>query len=90
VLPGGLGTLDETFETLTWKQLGLHDKPVALVDLDGYWQPLAALIENVVAYGFAQPRIVRMFHLARSVEEALDWLFEAPAPASLPAEPERL
>ena len=40
VLPGGLGTLDETFEIITWKQLGLHDKPVVLVNLDGYWTPL--------------------------------------------------
>jgi len=39
VLPGGLGTLDETFEILTWKQLGLHDKPIVLVDIEGYWRP---------------------------------------------------
>jgi uncharacterized protein (TIGR00730 family) len=90
VLPGGLGTLDETFETLTWKQLGLHDKPLVLVDLDGYWRPLTELIEKVIAHGFAQPRIVCMFRVASSVEEALDFLVEAPEPAALPAEPDRL
>ena len=49
VLPGGIGTLDEMFEIVTWRQLGLHDKPVFLVDIDGYWQPLRALLDHVVA-----------------------------------------
>ena len=40
VLPGGLGTLDETFEILTWKQLRLHDKPIVVANIDGYWDPL--------------------------------------------------
>ena len=48
VLPGGLGTLDETFEILTWKQLGLHDKPVIIVDVAGYWTPLLELIEHTL------------------------------------------
>lgn len=52
-LPGGAGTLDELFEALTWRQLGLHDKPVLLLDTDGYWAPLLALIEHVVAEGMA-------------------------------------
>lgn len=56
VLPGGIGTLDETFEILSWKQLGLHDKPVFVVDVGGYWAPLRALIEHLVASGFAAPR----------------------------------
>jgi uncharacterized protein (TIGR00730 family) len=51
-LPGGLGTLDELFEMLTWRQLGLHDKPVALVDVDGFWDPLAGLLDALVAGGF--------------------------------------
>jgi uncharacterized protein (TIGR00730 family) len=53
LLPGGGGSLDELFEVLTWRQLGLHDKPVILIDVDGYWQPLIALLEHVVAEGFA-------------------------------------
>jgi uncharacterized protein (TIGR00730 family) len=55
ILPGGIGTLDETFETLSWKQLGLHDKPIFLVDLEGYWAPLRALLDRVVEAGFARP-----------------------------------
>lgn len=54
VLPGGVGTLDETFEIMTWRQLGLHDKPVYLVDVGGYWRPLLALFDHVVASGFSR------------------------------------
>ena len=54
-LPGGPGTLDELFEVLTWRQLGLHVKPVYLLNLGGYWDPLLALLEHLVAQGFAEP-----------------------------------
>jgi uncharacterized protein (TIGR00730 family) len=54
VLPGGAGSLDEFFEVLTWRQLGLHDKPIYLLDIKGYWQPLVALIDHVIAEGFAE------------------------------------
>ena len=47
-LPGGTGTLDELFELFTWKQLGLHRKPIGLLDVDGYWQPLLAFLEHAV------------------------------------------
>jgi uncharacterized protein (TIGR00730 family) len=53
VLPGGGGSLDEFFEVLTWRQLGLHNKPIILLDVSGYWQPLVALLDHVVAQGFA-------------------------------------
>ncbi len=53
LLPGGAGSLDELFEVLTWRQLGLHEKPVILLDIDGYWRPLTALLEHVVNEGFA-------------------------------------
>lgn len=51
-LPGGLGTLDELFEALTWAQLGLHDHPVALLNTLGYWDPLVALIARAGTEGF--------------------------------------
>ncbi len=54
-LAGGLGTLDETFEILTWRQLGLHDKPILLCDVAGSAAPLLRLIEATIAAGFAQP-----------------------------------
>ena len=50
-LPGGLGTLEELFEVATWSQLGLHDKPIVIVDLDGYYAPLIELIDGAVAAG---------------------------------------
>jgi uncharacterized protein (TIGR00730 family) len=53
VLPGGGGSLDEFFEVLTWRQLGLHTKPIILLDVAGYWQPLVALLNHVIAQGFA-------------------------------------
>jgi len=53
VLPGGAGTLDEFFEVLTWAQIGLHRKPILLVDQNGFWQPLLRLIDHVIDQGFA-------------------------------------
>ena len=54
VLPGGIGTLEELFEVLSWRTLGLHSKPIVIVDQGGYWQPLAALLRGVVEGGFAE------------------------------------
>lgn len=54
VLPGGAGSLDEFFEVLTWRQLGLHTKPIFLLSTDGFWAPLTALIDHVIAEGFAE------------------------------------
>ncbi len=58
VLPGGAGSLDEFFEVLTWAQLGLHAKPIFLLDINGYWGPLNALLAHVVDQGFADPSIL--------------------------------
>jgi len=71
VLPGGAGSLDEFFEVLTWAQLGLHEKPIFLVDIEGYWQPLLHLIDNVVDQGFADDSLKTLFHTVESVA-ALD------------------
>jgi uncharacterized protein (TIGR00730 family) len=54
-LPGGLGTLDELFEALTWAQLGLHPKPIGLLNVEGYFAPLLALIDHAVVEGFVAP-----------------------------------
>jgi len=53
VLPGGAGSLDEFFEVLTWRQLGLHAKPIFLLNVGGYWGPLVTLVEHVIREGFA-------------------------------------
>jgi uncharacterized protein (TIGR00730 family) len=56
-LPGGFGTFDELFEILTWAQLSVHDKPVGLLDVAGFFQPLLALSRHAVAEGFVPPAI---------------------------------
>ena len=76
VLPGGIGTLDELFETLSWKQLELHDKPILLVDIDGYWAPLRALLDNIVVNGFARPQTRRLVHVVPSVSALMAVLSE--------------
>lgn len=54
-LPGGIGTLEELFEVWTWRSLGIHDKPVALYDVDGFWQPLLGMLDGMVDAGFVRP-----------------------------------
>ncbi len=61
VLPGGAGSLDEFFEVLTWRQIGLHTKPIFLLDTQGYWQPLIALMDHVIAQGFAEDHLRHAF-----------------------------
>ncbi|NNE82161.1 MAG: TIGR00730 family Rossman fold protein [Silicimonas sp.] len=68
VLPGGAGSLDEFFEVLTWAQLGLHSKPIYLVDIEGYWQPLVALIDHVIENGFADESLRDLFQVVPTVE----------------------
>lgn len=80
ILPGGLGTLDETFEILTWKQLKLHDKPVVVVDIDGYWSPMVEMIDHIIASGFAKPAHRDLFTVVPSVSEILPALRAAPQP----------
>ena len=79
VLPGGIGTLDETFEILTWRQLRLHDKPIFLVDIAGYWQPLHALLDHIVAQRFATSLVPQLLEIVPSVS-ALMVALAPPAP----------
>lgn len=67
VLPGGAGSLDEFFEVLTWAQIGLHSKPIFLLDTEGYWQPLIALIDHVIAQGFAAESLRGQFRAVADV-----------------------
>jgi hypothetical protein len=84
VLPGGLGTLDETIEMMTWKQLGLHDKPIFIIDVAGYWTLLLDLIEHTVASGFAAKSALHLYRVIGRVEDLLPALAAAPAPALAP------
>lgn len=71
-LPGGPGTLDELIEVLTWRQLGLHARPVVLVNAGGYWEPLMALLEHVISHGFAERRFLSFLELVDDAEAAVD------------------
>jgi uncharacterized protein (TIGR00730 family) len=79
-LPGGLGTLDETFEMITWKQLGLHDKPIVLVNLGGFWDPLLELFAHQLEAGYIRPQHARLFRVVARIESVFDALEAAPAP----------
>lgn len=57
MLPGGAGSLDELFEALTWRQLGLHNKPIFVLNTKGFWDPLLVLIDHFIAEGFADPSL---------------------------------
>ncbi|MFD3190708.1 TIGR00730 family Rossman fold protein [Sedimentitalea sp. HM32M-2] len=71
VLPGGAGSLDELFEALTWRQLGLHDKPILVLNSGGYWTPLRALIAHVIEQGFADASLAEMLTWADTPGEAM-------------------
>ena len=72
VLPGGAGSLDELMEVLTWAQLGLHAKPIVLLNTDGYWNPLLSLMHHVVDEGFADASLLSLFTVRDDVADALD------------------
>lgn len=78
VLPGGLGTLDEFFEILTWKQLGLHGKPIVVADINGYWSRLVDLIDHMAAAGFMRAEDRRMFRVVERVEDVVEALRTSP------------
>lgn len=83
VLPGGLGTLDETFEIITWKQLRQHDKPIVLVNINDYWAPFNALVESLIAGGFAHQKVTELFTVVDKVEDIFQALENAPEPDPL-------
>lgn len=71
ILPGGFGTLDELFEIMTWKQILLHEKPVVIVNIDGYWDPLKTLIGHVIAGGYAHEKHRDLVTFVSNVEDVL-------------------
>ena len=83
-LPGGLGTLEELAEVATWSQLGLHSKPVALLDVDGFWDPLVSQLDRMTGAGLLKPASRDLIQRTRSAEEALRVLA-----AARPARPEK-
>jgi uncharacterized protein (TIGR00730 family) len=80
-LPGGIGTLEELFEVYTWAQLGIHAKPLALLDVAGYYEPLAAFLDHAVAQRFLRPETREMLAVADDLDSLLATLEQwQPAP----------
>ena len=71
VLPGGAGSLDEFFEVLTWRQLGLHDKPIFLLNTNGYWGPLYGLLQHIVAQDFADTSLLDFVEVVETVPDLM-------------------
>lgn len=78
VMPGGAGSLDELFEVLTWRQLGLHEKPIVLLNTNGYWDPLMKLLTHIVESGFADATVLDYFVSAPDPETVLTLLQNTP------------
>ncbi|WP_415920181.1 TIGR00730 family Rossman fold protein [Tateyamaria sp. SN6-1] len=74
LLPGGAGSLDEFFEAVTWRQLGLHNKPILAINTGGYWDPLMDLMRHVVDQGFADMSTVEMVTLVPDADAAFSAL----------------
>ncbi len=76
-LPGGVGTLEELVEQLTWAQIGQHKKPVLLANINGFWEPFRTLIDHMVRLGFIYSRLSRELLMADRIEDILPKLREA-------------
>jgi uncharacterized protein (TIGR00730 family) len=82
-LPGGIGTLEELVEQLTWIQLGQHQKPLLILNIDGFWDPLLALLANFRDLGFVGQHAIDNLLVADRVEDVLPKLKSAAAPVTL-------
>jgi hypothetical protein len=78
VLPGGIGTLEEFFEVLSWRTLGLHTKPIVIIDKGGYWQPLAELLRSCVEGGFAAATHLDVVSVIDDLDQLLPTLAAMP------------
>ena len=84
VMPGGFGTMDETFEIITWRQLRLHNYPVIIVNVDGYWDELIALFDGIIAKGFASEETRQLYHVVDKVEDVIPTILAMPEPTIEP------
>ena len=82
IMPGGVGTLDEFFEILTWKKLAIHDKPIIIINIDGYWTPLIQLLEHMRKQGFLGDDVIPNasqteqpdYHVFTTVMDAVNYI----------------
>ncbi|PFX10998.1 putative cytokinin riboside 5'-monophosphate phosphoribohydrolase LOGL2, partial [Stylophora pistillata] len=78
-MPGGLGTLDEMFEVMTWKQIGLHKKNIVFWNLDGYWSPLIEnLLPNLIQEGFVREEDLNLYAVADTLDDVIQALHAPP------------
>ncbi|MEA2992486.1 MAG: hypothetical protein QOD40_1406 [Alphaproteobacteria bacterium] len=83
-LPGGIGTLEELVEQLTWAQLGRHKKPILVANIDGFWDPLCALIDHMQNLEFIRPGLTVKLLIAKKVEDILPRMMDALRPVPEP------
>ena len=76
-LPGGIGTLEELVEQLTWAQLGRHEKPILIANINGFWRPLLSLLAHMRESGFVRPGLEVKYLVAGRIEDALEMLLAA-------------
>ena len=88
-LPGGIGTLEELVEQLTWAQLGRHKKPILIANINGFWDPLRALLDHMTELQFIRSGLAVRYLVADRVEDILPKLEEAMRGALPPLEPEK-
>ncbi|WP_120496263.1 TIGR00730 family Rossman fold protein [Kiloniella sp. EL199] len=69
ILPGGLGTLDEFFEIATWKQLGMHDKPIIIINLENFWTPLLELINHQISAGYLRQNPDDIYSIVNNIDD---------------------
>jgi len=72
IMPGGYGTLDEFFEVLTWKKLGIHNKPIIVANLNNYWDPLLGLLNHIMDTDFSAKQYFKLVQVATSLEEVIN------------------
>jgi uncharacterized protein (TIGR00730 family) len=87
-LPGGLGTLEEVFEVWTWAQLGIHAKPIGLLNVEGFFDPLLAHLDRARAEGFVTDASIELLGVAERPDELVESLLSRSAPAPPPAAPD--
>jgi cytokinin riboside 5'-monophosphate phosphoribohydrolase len=73
-LPGGIGTMEELLEIIAGKALKYHNKPIVLLNIDGYWNPLLGMFSDAVEHGFAKSKHLSLYHVAPNVEDAIEHL----------------
>lgn len=78
-LPGGCGTLEELLEIITWKQLGLYLKPIVILNIEGYYNPLLEMLQQAVDGNFMRKEHQAIWQVATTAEEAIELLYHAPA-----------